>query len=293
VSTSAGPVLQGSEYSLPGRDQDLWDRSADAFGRVPSPLRRVLIQIGQLGQLLTKVVSSAVRQPIGYWGDVIEEMYSMLRYAWMPSVVAIGGFVLVMSNYAYALVTLVGAQSRVSTYLVMAIAREIAPFCTGMAVAGVLGTALTADLGARRVREELDALEVLGINVIRSIVLPRVISITFLALGLVIVGLLIGLGAGLVAASVLNNTSVGTFMANFLAIMTTAELVGVVVKTLLTGLFIGIVCAQKGLATSGGPEGVGKAVNQSVVICFIAVFIINFCVNAVTLGLSPEMMVNR
>jgi phospholipid/cholesterol/gamma-HCH transport system permease protein len=271
----------------------VWDVSVPVVGVVPGPLRRSLAEIGQMGQLLFNVVGSVVRRPVGFWGDTVDEMYSMLRYAWMPSVVAIGGFVLVMSNYAYDLVTFVGAQSRVSTYLVMAIAREIAPFCTGMAVAGVLGTALTADLGARRVREELDALEVLGVNVVRSIVVPRVISITFLALGLVIVGLLIGLGAGLVAASVLNNTSVGTFMANFLAIMTTAELVGVVVKTLLTGLFIGIVCAQKGLATSGGPEGVGRAVNQAVVICFIAVFIINFCVNAVTLGLSPEMMVNR
>ena len=271
----------------------VWDASVPVVGVVPGPLRRSLAEIGQMGQLLFNVLGSVARRPVGFWGDTVDEMYSMLRYAWMPSVVAIGGFVLVMSNYAYDLVTFVGAQSRVSTYLVMAIAREIAPFCTGMAVAGVLGTALTADLGARRVREELDALEVLGVNVVRSIVLPRVISITFLALGLVIVGLLIGLGAGLVAASVLNNTSVGTFMANFLAIMTTAELVGVVVKTLLTGLFIGIVCAQKGLATKGGPEGVGRAVNQAVVICFIAVFIINFCVNAVTLGLSPEMMVNR
>jgi phospholipid/cholesterol/gamma-HCH transport system permease protein len=271
----------------------VWDASVPVVGVVPGPLRRSLAEIGQMGQLLFNVLASIVRNPVGFWGDTVDEMYAMLRYAWMPSVVAIGGFVLVMSNYAYDLVTFVGAQSRVSTYLVMAIAREIAPFCTGMAVAGVLGTALTADLGARRVREELDALEVLGVNVVRAIVLPRVISITFLALGLVIVGLLIGLGAGLVAASVLNNTSVGTFMANFLAIMTTAELVGVVVKTLLTGLFIGIVCAQKGLATSGGPEGVGRAVNQAVVICFIAVFIINFCVNAVTLGLSPEMMVNR
>jgi phospholipid/cholesterol/gamma-HCH transport system permease protein len=271
----------------------VWDVAVPAVGVVPGPLRRALAEIGQMGQLLVQVVMSIVRRPVGFWGDTVDEMYSMLRYAWLPSVVAIGGFVLVMSNYAYDLVTFVGAQSRVSTYLVMAIAREIAPFCTGMAVAGVLGTALTADLGARRVREELDALEVLGVNVVRAIVLPRVISITCLALGLVIVGLLMGLGAGLVAASVLNNTSVGTFMANFLAIMTTAELVGVVVKTLLTGLFIGIVCAQKGLATSGGPEGVGRAVNQAVVICFIAVFIINFCVNAVTLGLSPEMMVNR
>lgn len=280
-------------YAIPAGDRDLLDRSADAIGRIPSPLRRILVQIGQLGQLLAQVVGTAVRRPVGYWGDTVDEMYSMLRYSWLPSSVAIGGFVLVMSNYAYDLVTFVGAQSRVSTYLVMAIAREIAPFCTGMAVAGVLGTALTADLGARRVREELDALKVLGIDVVRAIVLPRVISITVLALGLVIIGLLIGLGAGLVAGTVLGNTSVGTFMANFLAIMTTAELVGVVVKVLLTGLFIGIVCAAKGLTASGGPEGVGRAVNQAVVICFIAVFIINFMVNAVTLGVSPEMMVNR
>lgn len=290
--TRAGNAPVG-EYSIPVRDRDLLDRSADAVGLIPSPIRRVLVEAGQLGQLLVQVLGTAIRRPTGYWGATVDETYSMLRYAWFPSFVAIGGFVLVMSNYAYDLVTFVGAQSRVSTYLVMAIAREIAPFCTGMAVAGVLGTALTADLGARKVREELDALKVLGVDVIRTIVLPRVLAITALTLGLVTVGLLIGLGSGLIAGTVLGNTSVGTFMANFLAIMTTAELVGVMVKMLLTGLFIGIVCAAKGMTASGGPEGVGRAVNQAVVICFIAVFVINFMVNAVTLGLSPEMMVNR
>jgi phospholipid/cholesterol/gamma-HCH transport system permease protein len=288
VSTSAGPVSQGSEYAIPRRDQDLWDRSADVFARVPGPLRRVLIQIGQLGQLLAKVVSSGVRQPVGYWGDVIEEMYSMLRYAWMPSVVAIGGFVLVMSNYAYALVTLVGAQSRVSTYLVMAIAREIAPFCTGMAVAGVLGTALTADLGARRVREELDALEVLGIDPVKNLVVPR-----FLALMLVtglfnIYALIFGVVSG-VLATVVNGGTTGAFRASFFSSSSLTDLWGSTLKTTLFGAIIAIVCCYKGMTASGGAAGVGRAVNQAVVISFLGIFAFNYVFTQTLLATNPEL----
>jgi phospholipid/cholesterol/gamma-HCH transport system permease protein len=62
---------------------------------------------------------------------------------------------------------------------------------------------------------------------------------------------------------------------------------------MLIGLFIGIVCAQKGLNSKGGAEGVGRAVNQAVVLCFAAVWIFNFIVNAVLLGLNPDMLINR
>jgi phospholipid/cholesterol/gamma-HCH transport system permease protein len=175
----------------------------------------------------------------------------------------------------------------------MAVTREISPFCTGMAVAGVMGTAMTADLGARRVREELDAMKVLGVDVVRTLVLPRFLAITVMTIAFALVGLAIGMGMGLVAATVIGNSSVASFMGNFLAIMTKPELIGAIVKVAFTGLFIGVVCAKKGLDASGGSEGVGRAVNQAVVICFIAVWIINFVVNAIMLGLNPEMLVNR
>ncbi|TVT15855.1 ABC transporter permease [Amycolatopsis acidiphila] len=269
------------------------DRGAAVVARFPSPIRKLMIEIGGIGQLLAQLITTAVRNPRGYWADTADELFSMLRYCWLPVFVSIAGFVFLMSNYAFDLVSLIGAQSRVSTYLVMAVTREISPFCTGMAVAGVMGTAMTADLGARRVREELDAMKVLGVDVVRALVLPRFLAITIMTIAFAMVGLAIGMGMGLVAATVLGNSSVASFLGNFLAIMTEPELIGALVKVALTGLFIGVVCAKKGLDASGGSEGVGRAVNQAVVICFIAVWIINFVVNTIMLGLNPEMLVNR
>ncbi|WP_131766583.1 MlaE family ABC transporter permease [Candidatus Protofrankia californiensis] len=292
MSRVAGAV-SGRHGSVSREVRVFPDVGAELVARLPSPVRRLLVEIGQLGQLLGQMFLTAVRNPRGYWVDTLDEIYSMLRYCWIPVFVSIGGFVFLMSNYSYNLVSLIGAQSRVSTYLVMAVTREISPFCTGMAVAGVMGAAMTADLGARRVREELDAMRVLGVDVVRTLVLPRVLAITIMTVAFALVGLLIGLGMGLIAATVVGNSSVASFMGNFLAIMTTPELIGLLAKVSFTGLFIGVICAKKGLTASGGPEGVGKAVNQAVVICFIAVWIINFNVNAIMLGLNPDMLVNR
>jgi phospholipid/cholesterol/gamma-HCH transport system permease protein len=285
-----GPAAQTSTHA---RSLGLMDASAEGLARFPGPVRSLLVEVGQLGQLLGQLVSTAIKDPRGYWASTLDELYSMLRYCWLPVFVSIAGFVFLMSNYAYDLVSLLGAQSRASTYLVMAITREISPFCTGMAVAGVMGTAMTADLGARRVREELDAMTVLGVDIVRVLVLPRVLAITIMTVAFALVGQIIGVCMGLTAATVVGDSSVASFMGNFLAIMTAPEIIGAFVKVALTGLFIGVVCAKKGLTASGGPEGVGKAVNQAVVICFIAVWIINFSVNTIMLGLNPDMLVNR
>lgn len=292
MSRVAGPHSDADETTQKdGRGASLL--GAEDFSWLPSPLRRFLVEVGQLGQLLAQVFSTAVRNPRGYWLSTVDELYSMLRWGWIPCFVSIGGFVFLMSNYAYDLVSLLGAQSRVSTYLVMAIVREISPFCTGMAVAGVMGAAMTADLGARRVREELDAMKVLGIDVVRTLVLPRVLAITIMTVGFVLVGLLIGVAMGVTAATVVGYSSVASFMGNFLSVITAPEITYLIGKMIAIGLFVGVVCAKKGLTASGGSEGVGRAVNQAVVVCFIGLFVINFISNTIMLGLNPDMLVNR
>ncbi len=261
--------------------------------KLPPLLQRVVVDVGQSGQLLVQLVSTAVRQPRGYWGETRDEMYAMLRFCWLSCTLAVGGFCFLIGNYAYNILTLLGAQNRLGTFFVFASAREISPFCTGMAVAGVMGTAMTADLGARRIREELDALKVLGIDSMRVLVLPRVIAITVMTAAFNIVGVAVGVVMAMISATVIGETSAGSFFSVFLSNVTVPELVGTVVKTILIGFFIGIVCAQKGLNVRGGPEGVGRAVNEAVVLCFAAVWVINFVANAVMLGLNPEMLVNR
>ena len=261
--------------------------------RSPSGFQRVVVDVGQAGQLFASLVRTAVKEPRGYWGATRDEMYSMLRFCWLPVTLAVGGFSFLIANYAYDLLSLLGGGNRLGTYFVFASLREISPFATGMAVAGVMGTAMTADLGARKIREELDAFTVLGVDAVRALVLPRVIAITVMMVAFNIVGSLLGMSMALISATWLGTTSPGAFIGNILGAITVPELIGTTVKCTLIGLFIGIVSAQKGLTAKGGAEGVGRAVNEAVVLSFAAVWVFNFVVNATMLGLNPEMLMNR
>lgn len=261
--------------------------------RTPSGLQRVVVDVGESGRLLGQLISTAVREPRGYWAATRDEAYSMLRFCWLPVMLAVGGFTFLIANYAYDLLSLLGAGNRLGTYFVMASIREISPFCTGMAVAGVMGTAMTADLGARRIREELDALTVLGVDAVRALVLPRVFAITVMMVLFNVLGSLLGVGMAMISATWLGDTSPGAYLGNMFGSLTVPELVGSTIKTLMIGLFIGVVSAQKGLTAKGGAEGVGRAVNEAVVLSFAAIWVINFIVNATMLGLNPDMLINR
>ena len=109
---------------------------------------------------------------------------------------------------------LFGALDRLGGFFVLASIREFAPFVDAIVLAGVAGTAITADLGARKIREELDALQVLGVDPVKNLVVPR-----FLALMLVtglfdIYALLFGIFGGILATLV-NNAPLGPFWATF------------------------------------------------------------------------------
>lgn len=277
--------------------QEDTDRPLTLSGRVmnssPSTVQRIVTDVGESGRLLAHLVKTAVKEPRGYWAATRDEMYFMLRFCWLPVMLAVGGFSFLIANYAYDLVSLLGAGNRLGTYFVFASLREISPFATGMAVAGVMGTAMTADLGARRIREELDAFTVLGVDAIRMLVLPRVIAITVMMVAFNIIGSLLGMSMALISATWLGTTSPGAFIGNILGAITVPELIGTTLKCTMIGLFIGVVSAQKGLTAKGGAEGVGRAVNEAVVLSFAAVWVFNFVVNATMLGLNPEMLINR
>lgn len=259
---------------------------------VPRPLRSPLVQAGEMVMLLWAVLHSAVRHPRGYWGDVRDQMYDVLKLCWIPMVISTTAFGLGAPGLQGGnLYSLFGIPERLGSFFLMASVREFAPWINAMVVAGVVGTAITADLGARRIREEIDALEVLGFDPVRMLVLPRVIAVTLMTGLLDLVALTFGVVGGYIAAVPILGASSGAFLANFFANATVTDLWGSVVKTTLFGLIIGIVCSYKGLHAQGGPIGVGRAVNQAVVIAFAAIWAFNFVFTTILLGLNPEMQV--
>lgn len=250
-------------------------------------------EVGEMCQMLGQVVSSAVRHPVGYWGDVRDQMFLTIKLCLIPMAFACVGFGFGAPGLqAGNIYILFGIPERLGSFFVMASVREFAPWINAMVVAGVMGTSITADLGARRIREEIDAMEVLGIDPIRALILPRIIAVTIMTGLMVLVALTFGVLGGYLAAIQLG-ASTSAFTDNFFANATTVDIAGSVVKTTLFGLIIGVVCCYKGFHASGGPAGVGRAVNQAVVIAFAAIWTSNFVFTTILLGLAPQIQVYR
>lgn len=280
-------VSNGAPRTLTGRGAR-GPRARFAAAQTP------LVQSGEMARLLGRVSWLGLRRPWGYWGEVRDQMVDMLRLCTVPLVVStlvfgFGAPGLVGSN----LFGLFGIVERLGSFLNMATIREFAPWVNAMIVAGVVGTAITADLGARRVREEIDAMEVLGVDPVRTLVLPRVIALTLMTPLLNLVSLTFGLIGGSLAGIPIGGASSAALFDNLFNNLTTVDVWGSQAKSALFGLIIGIVCCYKGLSARGGPAGVGRAVNMAVVIAFALIWVINFLFTASMLGLNPQIQVYR
>jgi phospholipid/cholesterol/gamma-HCH transport system permease protein len=261
--------------------------------RVFAPGRRQLEEFGDMMILTGRTLSSAVWPPYPYGGELVSQFLFTLRLCWFPLLVST-----VAINYgapglqAANFLNLIGGLDRLGSFFIVIVVRELAPFVTAIVIAGVAGTAITADLGARKVREELDALQVLGVDPVKNLVVPRFLAL-MLATGLFnIYAVLFGLFGGILA-DVLNGGSLGPFWATLFESSSTTDLWGSALKATLFGAIISIVCCYKGISASGGAEGVGRAVNEAVVISFLGFGLFNYVFTQTLLATHPQILVIR
>jgi phospholipid/cholesterol/gamma-HCH transport system permease protein len=171
--------------------------------------------------------------------------------------------------------------------------REIVPLFVGTVIAGVIGASITAEIGARKIRGELDALRVMGQDPVRVLVIPRIIATAGMTGMFSVFVVYVNLGMGALTAGWLAGTSTGAYLDASTTNITVAEICGVFGKLVIIGMFIGLVCASKGLSTPPGSEGLGWAVNRAVVVCVLAVFMIDVIFNMILQGLVPSLSVSR
>ena len=243
--------------------------------------------------LAGKTVVSAMRPPYPYGGELIAQFLFALKLCWFPLLVTMVcvGYAVPGMQAANFLV-LFGALDRLGGLFVLASVRELGPTMTALVVAGAAGTGITADLGARKIREELDALQVLGVDPVKNLVVPRFLALMLVTGLLDVYALLAGVLGGILA-TLLSGAGIGPFFTTFLANASTAELWGSVLKCVLFGALIAIVCCYKGMTASGGAAGVGRAVNQAVVITLLAVGALNYIFTQTLLATHPELSVIR
>jgi phospholipid/cholesterol/gamma-HCH transport system permease protein len=249
-----------------------------------------LDEIGDMMILTGKTLVSAVRPPYPYGAEFTIQFIFALRLCWLPLLITS-----VCLNYAVPgiqggnFVQLLGSIDRLGGLFGLADIREFAPLVCAIIVSGVAGTAITADLGARKIREELDALQVLGVDPVKNLVVPRFLALMLATALFDVFAIIAGVSGGLIATLSLH-APLGPFFATFYTNGTTTDLWASVVKCTLFGAITAIICCYKGMTASGGAAGVGRAVNQAVVITLLAVGAFNYVFTQTLLATHPDML---
>ena len=194
------------------------------------PAKSLFEQVGNMMILTGKTITATVRPPYPYGGEFISQFIFALQLCWFPMLISTVAFGFGAPGLQAAnFLTLFGALDRLGGFFILASVREFAPFVTAVVVAGVAGTAITADLGARKIREELDALQVLGVDPIKNLVVPRFLSLMLITGLLDIYALLFGIAGG-IFAEIAYNAPLGGFFATLLNNASMTELWGSILK---------------------------------------------------------------
>jgi phospholipid/cholesterol/gamma-HCH transport system permease protein len=222
------------------------------------------------------------------------QLREFLQQAWfiasvtiIPTALVAIPFGAVIALQVGGLIKQFGAQSFTGSASVLAVVREAGPIATSLLIAGAGGSAIAADLGARKIREELDAMMVLGIDPIQRLVVPRVLAMMLVAVFLNGLVSVVGVAGGYVFNVVLQDGTPGAYLASFTALAQLPDLWQGMAKALVFGLVASIVACYKGMNAAGGPKGVGDAVNEAVVITFMLLFVVNFVMSAIYFQLVP------
>jgi len=233
----------------------------------------------------------SVRHGRFQWRETIEQAWFIASVTILPTALVAIPFGAVIALQIGNLARQVGAQSFTGSASVLAILREAAPIVCALLISGAGGSAICADLGSRKIREEIDAMEVLGISPIERLVVPRVIASMIVAVllnGLVSV---VGVIGGYIFNVLLQHGTPGAYIQSFTAFARLPDLYVGEIKALIFGAMAALVASYKGLNPKPGPKGVGDAVNQTVIMSFMLLFVINFVITGIYFAVDPQRAV--
>ncbi|MDG3011512.1 ABC transporter permease [Rhodococcus sp. D2-41] len=213
--------------------------------------------------------------------EFIEQSWFIARVSMIPTVLVAVPFTVLVSFTLNILLREIGAADLSGAGAAFGTISQVGPMVTVLIVAGAGATAICADLGARTIREEIDAMEVLGIDPVKRLVVPRVYASMIVALLLNAMVSTIGIFGGFVFSVFLQGVNPGAFVNGITLLTHLPDLILSEVKAGLFGLVAGLVACYKGLTVKGGPKSVGDAVNETVVFAFMALFVIDVILTAV------------
>jgi phospholipid/cholesterol/gamma-HCH transport system permease protein len=264
--------MQGSKVKVKAViDNVVINRSENIYTRT---LKDFFAEVTLLTLFALRFFREAVKPPYEF-KELIRQCY-LTGYKSFP-LVAITGFImgLVLTIQSRPTLAAFGAQSWLPAMVAISIVREIGPVITALIFTGKVGSGIGAELASMRVTEQIDAMEVSGINPFKYIVVTRILSTALMLPALVVLADAVSLWGAYVGVNLKGDVSFNLFFAEVFEKLSFSDIIPAITKTIFFGFAVGLIGCFKGYGADHGTEGVGKAANAAVVIGSLSVFIID------------------
>ncbi len=237
-------------------------------------MRKYIIEFGDISLFGGNVIRQVISPPFEY-KELLKQAY-YLGYKTLP-LILITGFILglVLTLQSRPILIDFGAESLLPGLVSVSIIREIGPIITALICAGKMSSGIGAELGSMRVTEQIDAMEVTGINPLNYLVVTRVIATSITVPILVFFADFISLVGSYFAIQMHGELNLILFFDQAFLALSFADLIPATIKTIFFGFFIGLIGCYEGYFCAKGTESVGLAANAAVVKASITIFIIN------------------
>lgn len=280
--------------SVAGHTQPRKPNSMGPIGKAVSNLgKRPVEAAGTTGRgvwMAVNVVRYAVmdtltlRLPVG---EFLWQFWALFKVCATPAVlmaIPIGGIVTVIVS---GLVAQVGATALLGAASGVGVLREGAPVTAGLLMGGAAASAVASDFGARAIREELDAMRVLGVDPIRRLVVPRFLALLLIAPVLTLVIIVSGTASAYLLSVTVSGVAPGSFWQSFGTFAKMTDVYFAIGKGLVFAAIVAIISSMRGMEAKGGPRGVADAVNSSVVINTILILLANLIIAQISTMFFP------
>lgn len=244
--------------------------------------RAIQLAVGAVFYAVTDIIRGRFS-----WGECIRQAWFIITVTATPTILVAIPFGVIVAAQVGSLTQQVGATSISGAAGGLGVIQQGAPIVSALLLGGAAGAAVAADLGARSMREEIDALRTMGINPIRRLVAPRVVAMVGVAPLICFLAIIMGITTGYLISIVFMGVAPGSYLSSFASFSSLSDLAIAVGKSIIFGFTVAIVACQRGLETKLGAKAVADSVNAAVVVGVIAAFGLNLALTQLTTMFFP------
>jgi phospholipid/cholesterol/gamma-HCH transport system permease protein len=222
-----------------------------------------------------------------WWKEYVDQCLFLARVTTLPVMLVALPLGATVALQVGSLTKQLGALSVTSAAVVLGTVREVAPICAALLIAGAGGSAISSDMGARNIRDELAAMEVISVHPVHRVVTPRLWASATVAVLLVSLVIVAGVAGGYYFNVRVQGVTPGAYFAGATTLLVLSDLLVGLFKAVIFGFIAAMVACYKGMNCKKGPVGVGRAVNEAVVLSFLLIFAVEVVVTGIYFVLVP------